>query len=204
MRRFVFNTLISLAVMLGMATGSEQSSEAIDKFNISMPDQERVASYCTMVIPSVFKPGSENGVFVNKSYPMESSIIRYNVYYNGEDVQLTNREKLEQADNSVTGTISEPEKLTKEIYQETMSEAYNTEYGEDVGFEVSNFENITIDDCPGFKIVSEYKASDDEKIHQTVYMLVSKYRVFTVTFQRAEDDDCESYFEECASTIRVH
>ena len=73
-----------------------------------------------------------------------------------------------------------------------------------MGFLVTSFESITVDDFPGFKIVSEYKAGDEEKIHQTVYMIISKYRVFTVTFQRAEDDDCESYFEECATTIRVH
>ena len=39
-----------------------------------------------MSIPPIFKPGSEVGVFVNNSYPMESSIIRYDVYY---DVSMT-------------------------------------------------------------------------------------------------------------------
>ncbi len=199
MIRIMVNTLLSLMLMLSTVTGSGQLLEEGDK-----PEEERIAWACTMSIPPVFKPGSEVGVFVNNSYPMESSIIRYDVYYNGLDEPVTNREKLERGDTPVPDTISQTRNLTKEIYQETMSSAYNEEYGEDVGFSVSSFEDIVIDDCPGFKIVSEYKAGDEEKIHQTVYLLVSQYRVFTITFQRAEDDDCESYFEEVASTIRVH
>ena len=135
---------------------------------------------------------------------MESSIIRCSSYYNGKDIVLTNREKKEQEAAGVTEEISEPEKLTKQIYQETMAAAFNNQYGEDVGFEVASFENITLDGFPGFKISSTYKATDEEKIYQTVYMIISQYRVFTITFQRAEDDDCEAYFEECASTIHVH
>ncbi len=199
MIRFVFNTAISLMLMLATITGSTQLPEEGDN-----TEEERIAWACTMSIPPIFKPGSEVGVFVNNSYPMESSIIRYDVYYDGQDEPVTNREKLERGDEPLPDTISGTRNLTKEIYQETMSAAYNEEYGEDVGFSVSSFEDIVIDDCPGFKIVSEYKAADEEKIHQTVYLLVSKYRVFTITFQRAEDDDCESYFEEVASTIRVH
>jgi hypothetical protein len=73
-----------------------------------------------------------------------------------------------------------------------------------VGFVVSSFDKITVDGYPGYRIVSSYQAADEEKVHQTVYMLLSKYRTFTISMQRAEDDDCEALFEECASSIHVH
>jgi hypothetical protein len=34
-------------------------------------------------------------------------------------------------------------------------------------------------------------------------MLISRYRMFTVTYQRAEDDDCEEFFENSAATIHL-
>jgi hypothetical protein len=182
---------------------TEEVSLAAQVVAMMNEKEEGAASFCTMVIPPVFKPGDETNVFVNKSYPMESSIIRYSEYYKGGDPLLTNRERKELAQNGDTQTVSDPEKLTKAVYQETMYLAYNNQYGEDVGFEVASFDNITIDGFPGFKIASSYKVPDEEKIYQTVYMIISKDKVFTITFQRAEDDDCETYFEECAQTIRV-
>ncbi len=180
------------------------------RFSLSALAQEEeteglaVATCCTFMVPPSFEPGEGKNVLVNKSYPMESSIIRCDTYYNGKDVVLTNREKQELETSGVKEQESDPEKLTKQIYQETISAAYNNQYGQDVGFKVTSFENITIDGFPGFKITSDYQAADEERIYQTVYMLISKYRVFTVTFQRAEDDDCGELFEECASTIHVH
>ncbi len=84
-----------------------------------------------------------------------------------------------------------------------MAAAYDNEYQQKVGFEVESFEKIKVDGYPGFKIVSSYQSADEEVIHQTVYMLISKYRMFTVTYQRAEDDDCEDAFEESAGTLSI-
>ena len=197
MRKRVICIILCILLVLASIAGLCLSAFAAEP-------EEGVATCCTFVVPPVFMPGEEKNVYVNKSYPMESSIIRCSSYYNGKDIALTNRERKEQEAAGVTEEISEPEKLTRQIYQETMAAAFNSQYGEDVGFEVSSFDSITLDGFPGFKISSTYKAADEEKIYQTVYMIISKYRVFTITFQRAEDDDCEAYFEECASTIHVH
>ncbi len=167
-------------------------------------DSLKTADWCSFLIPSQFEPSTEKGVFKNKSYPMESSSIMYSIYDNGKEVKLTNREK-EALKGSVAPSVAdETEKITKEIYEETLSAAYNSEYGQDVGFSVSAFENITVDGYPGYRIDSSYQAQDEEVIYQTVYMLLSRYRTFTITFQRAEDDDCEDLFKECASSIHVH
>ncbi len=163
------------------------------------------ASYCSFVIPPEFTPSQEKGLFINQNHPMESSSIKYDFYDNGLDVILTNREKaaIKEAGEE-TVIADESTSLTKEIYAETMAAAYNSQYGQDVGFTVSSFDKITVDGYPGYKIVSSYQATDEEKIHQTVYMLLSKYRTFTISMQRAEDDDCAELFEECGSSIHVH
>lgn len=167
-------------------------------------DELKEASYCSFVIPPQFEPGQEKGLFINTMHPMESSTIRYSVYYNGLDVVLTNKEKQELKDHGGPTISNESERLTKEMYEQKVSEAYNEQYGEDVGFAVSYFDNITIDGYPGFKIESSYKAGDQETIYQTVFMMLSKYRTFTVTYQRAEDDDCEEAFSASQATIHVH
>ncbi|MBQ8029924.1 MAG: hypothetical protein IJ260_00050 [Butyrivibrio sp.] len=163
------------------------------------------ASYCSFVIPPEFVPGQEKGLFINRDHPMESSSIKYDLYDNGLDVIHTNREKAAMKEAGTEAVIAdESTSLTKDIYQETMAAAYNSQYGQDVGFTVSSFDKITVDGYPGYRIASFYQAADEEKIYQTVYMVLSKYRTFTISMQRAEDDDCEAAFEECASSMHVH
>ena len=134
---------------------------------------------------------------------MESATISYNCYNNGMDKVLTNREKKELEASGQKSVLDASRNLTKEIYQEQLAAAYASEYGEGVGFEVSSFDKITIDGFPGYKIVSTFKPTGSEVIHQTVYMILSRYRVFTVTYQRAEDDDFEEVFEKSAESIHV-
>ena len=168
-------------------------------------DSLDVASYCSFVIPPDFVPAKEKGLFINKENPMESSSIKYDFYDNGLDVIHTNREKAALKEAGTETVVTDlSTSLTKEIYQETMEAAYNSKYGQNVGFNVSSFDKITIDGYPGYRIVASYQAADEEKVHQIVYMLLSRYRTFTISMQRAEDDDCEGLFEECASSIHVH
>ena len=84
-----------------------------------------------------------------------------------------------------------------------MADAYNQSYGNDVGFKVASFDRITIDGFPGYHITSEFQVAEQPRIHQTVYIILSKYRTFTVTYQRAGDDECEEFFEQSAATLHV-
>lgn len=163
----------------------------------------KTATSCSFLVPKEFVPGTEKGLFINKNYPMESSSIKFSYYDNEKDKILTNREKAAVLASGEMEIIDESLNLTSRIYQETMSAAYDNEYQQKVGFEVESFEKIKIDGYPGFKIVSSYQPADEEVIHQTVYMLISRYRMFTVTYQRAEDDDCETLFEESAASIHI-
>ena len=172
--------------------------------DVMASDQLKEASYCSFVIPPEFVPGSEKGQFINKNYPMESSLIRYSYFDNGLDELVTNREKQTKSQEETVKVTDKTENLTKEIYEETLAEAYNAAYGQNVGYSVSSFDKIRVDGYPGFKIEASYKAGDEVPVHQTVYMLLSKYRTFTVTYQRAEDDECEEHFNESSATIHVH
>ena len=201
LQRFLFGAEGILAIAFSVAAGVVFLSAS----RVYARDSLDTANYCSFVIPPQFVPGQEKGLFIDQNYPMESSSIKYDVYDNGLDVILTNREKaaLKEA-GTETAIADESTSLTKEIYQETMAAAYNSQYGQDVGFAVSSFDKITVDGYPGYKIISSYQAADEERVHQTVFMLLSKYRTFTISMQRAEDDDCEALFEECASSIHVH
>ncbi len=160
---------------------------------------------CSFVVPKDFMPGKEKGLFVNKNYPMESSIIQYSYYENGLDNPPTNRQKIEMAEKGETlaPVADQTKDLTKAIYEETISAAYNSEYGKDVGFKVNTFGNVHIDGYPAYRIEATYQAGDEERIHQTVYMVLSKYKTFVITYQRAEDDDCQELFEQSQKTIHV-
>ena len=201
LQRFLFGAGGLLAIAFSVAAGAVFLSAS----RVYARDSLDTANYCSFVIPPQFVPGQEKGLFIDQNYPMESSSIKYDVYDNGLDVILTNREKaaLKEA-GTETAIADESTSLTKEIYEETMAAAYNSQYGQDVGFAVSSFDKITVDGYPGYKIISSYQAADEERVHQTVFMLLSKYRTFTICMQRAEDDDCEALFEECASSIHVH
>ncbi len=185
--------LITAALFALTLNGTVQARESLDK-----------ASYCSFVIPPEFVPGSEKGLFVNRNYPMESSSIKYGVYDNGLDRIFTNREKKGEAIKAAGAITDDSVSLTEDIYKETVSAAYNSEYGHDVGYSISEFTNITVDGFPGYMIKASYQPEGEEVIHQRVIMIISKFRTFTVTMQRAEDDDCEAYFDECASSIHVH
>ncbi|MCR5555986.1 MAG: hypothetical protein K6F75_00285 [Butyrivibrio sp.] len=162
-----------------------------------------VATQCSFVIPSEFEPDEEQGLFRHKDYPMESSSIKYNIYYNGQDKVLTNREKQALLRNGELSLVDESENLTKEIYQDTMSKAYSQEYGQDVSYEVTSFSKKSFDGFPGFKITAELQPAEDMKVYQTAYIILSRYRTFSITYQRAEDDECEDLFNTSAATIHV-
>lgn len=174
-----------------------------DSLAASAQSDLKTAVQCSFVVPKEFVPGSGKGIFINVNHPMESSTISYSYYDNGADKALTNREKLALDKSGEPKIIDESLNLTKEKYQETVSDAYTKVYGIDVGFQVQSFDKINIDGYPGFKIESDYQAVGEQRIHQTTYLIISRYRTFNVSYQRAEDDDCAEAFEASANTIHV-
>lgn len=166
-------------------------------------DELKEARQCTFVIPSEFTLESESGLFVNRNEPMESSSISYDIYDNGKDIALTNREKKMNPASIEKASIDNTSNLTKSEYEKVISASYKETLGEDVKFNVDSFENVTIDGYPAYHIESSLSVSGQQTIYQSVYMILSKYKTFTITYQRAEDDQCQELFETSAATIHV-
>lgn len=157
----------------------------------------------TFVLPDGYVLSeSEENVFVNSNYPLESGIITYSVVTTGSEDTLTNAERAEAAESTETEAEDASTELTQEFYQETMATALNEEYGTDVGYTISEFDNISIDGYPGYFIASTYQG--EQTIHQMVYIVLSRYKTFTITYSRAEDDDTVEAFEASAATIHVY
>ena len=195
-KKILFNIIVSASMAFAIFVTDASC------LKIHAAEELKEATGCTFVLNSEFVPGGAKGYFVNKYRPMESSSVVYYVYNNGLDSLLTNREKAELANNGMSADSIA--KLDKHKYETLLSAAYSAQYGADVGFKVESFEHIKIDDYPGYKIVAKYEPEGSQVIHQTVYIIRSKYRTFTITYQRAADDDCEESFGISASTIRVH
>ncbi len=193
----------AIGVMLAIIMAIVAAYITSDVIETLAEDSLKEAHHCTFVIPSEFTPGTESGTFINKNYPMESSSVSYYVHNNGNDIVMTNRERLQKQEAFEEAVIDKSGDLTRDEYEKLLSDSYNSAYGEDVGFSVEAFDEITVDGYPGYKIVSSYQVSGEEVVHQTVYMLLSKYKTFTITYQRAEDDECEDLFEQSAQTIHV-
>ena len=199
MKKIKIIGLVALSVVFA-AIGAFVCSNVI---NTLAEEQLKVAHHCTFVVPAEFEPSNTEGTFINKNAPMESSSISYSVYYNGKDIVLTNREKLANPESIEAAVIDNSRNMTSKSYSEMISAAYAKEYGQDVNFEVESFNNITIDGYPGYAIQSTFQLPDTEKVYQTVYILLSRYKTYTITYQRAEDDDCAELFEKSAASIHV-
>ncbi len=185
---------LGLAAMAGIMADKAISSLAADDIG--------TAVQCSFIVPPEFVPGPEKGLFITESYPMDSSSIRYSYYDNGKDKVLTNREKIE-LQNELYIIEDMSSKLTKEAYQKLMSDSYEKTYGKDVRFAVSSFDNRIFDGFPGYCIKSDFKVGEEPTIYQDVYIILSKYRTFTITYQRAADDECEELFKKSAASIHV-
>ena len=191
--RFAIVALLVAYIFFNTAISSQAASN----------NELEVATQCSFIIPSDFVPGNESGLFINKNYPMESSSIKYSIYENGKDKVLTNREKKALAANGSFLSVEDSINLTKDIYQSILAEAYEKAYGMDVGYKVTDFTTKDFDGFPGYKIMAEFNTESNIMVYQTVYIILSKYKTFTISYQMAEDDDCREMFDASASTINV-
>ena len=72
-----------------------------------------------------------------------------------------------------------------------------------MGYKVTDFTTKDFDGFPGYKIMAEFNTDSNIMVYQTVYIILSKYKTFTISYQMAEDDECREMFDTSASTINV-
>ena len=159
---------------------------------------------CSFVVPEDFYPSdTEPGVYFNEFYPLESANVTYSVSQIPQDKVLTNAQKAAGESTDPGDTEFRYDELTSEIYEGIQKENYEALYGTEIGFVVESFENKDFGGFPGFVIRTSFTPEGSQTIHQVSAIVLSKNKVYTIVYSRAEDDDFEASIEQSLGTIHV-
>ncbi|SDB07014.1 hypothetical protein [Butyrivibrio sp. INlla16] len=182
---------------------SENSSGSGDESKAGGISKLPEALACTFFVPMGFKASDEPGVFVNEHYPLESANITYEVSVLPEKKILTNAQRAAGESEDATNIEYRYDELAAEMYETIQKENYESLYGENIGFTLESFENMEYDGFPGYMIRTSYTPENSQTIHQAIAIVLSKNKVFTIVFSRAEDDDFEDKCTQTLDTIHV-
>ena len=89
------------------------------------------------------------------------------------------------------------------MYESIQKENYEALYGANIGFTMESFENKDFDGFPGYLIKTSFTPEGSQTIHQISAIVLSKNKVYTIVYSRADDDDFEDVINESISTIHV-
>lgn len=145
-------------------------------------EAEDTVRYCALLIPAGYVPSEEvEGMYVHERSPLDSSNIYYTVSKGDKEGMIT-------------------EKLTKEIYEKTVENAFSEE-GWKIDLQVESFEEIDMEGIPGYKIRSSYDI-DDSEIEQLTYLIVAE-ETYTITYSQMADDELMADFDISGDEIRL-
>lgn len=196
--------IIAIFMTAAIAAGFLESAEVSYRIKAEAKVEDlSEASGCSFIVPAGFVMTADEGVFVNEHYPLESANITYKVSYLPKEKVLTNKEKAD----GVSATESDEEllydNLTKDIYEEIQKENYVNLYGEDVDFGVDSFNENTIDGYPGYMIETHLTPTGSQTVYQKIFIILSRYKAFSIIYSRADDDDFEESFAESIESIHI-
>ncbi len=158
---------------------------------------------CSFVVPEDFHASDEKGTFVNEFYPLESANITYSISEVPQDKILTNAQKAAGESADAADVEFRYDELTGEMYEGIQKENYEALYGEGIGFTMESFENKDFGGLPGYVIRTSFTPEGSEMIHQVSAIVLSKNKVFTIVYSKAEDDDFEDAINKSLETIHV-
>lgn len=145
-------------------------------------EEEDSVRYCALLIPAGYQPSEEiEGMYVHERSPLDSSNIYYTVSPGDAD-----------------GKVSE--KLTKEIYEKTIENAF-LEEGWKIDLQIESFEEIDMEGVPGYKVRSTYKVEDGQ-IEQLTYLIMAD-DTYTITYSQMADDQLMADFDISGNEIRL-
>ncbi len=161
------------------------------------------AKSCTFILPEDYQSSSEAGMFVNSHYPLDASNITFQETALHEETEgMTNAEKAASTTGATVQAGDNMQELSKESYEKMMAQQYAMVYGTAVSYQVSSFENITVDGFPGYRIEASWKDAS-QNIDQTVIMILSADKTYTITWSQAEDDLHTEDFAESQASVHV-
>ncbi|WP_026528104.1 hypothetical protein [Butyrivibrio sp. VCD2006] len=159
---------------------------------------------CSFIVPEGFHASEdEPGVYLNEYYPLESANISYSVSKLPQDRVLTNAQKAAGESPDAGNVEFKYDELTGEMYETIQKENYEALYGANIGFTLESFENKDFDGFPGYLIKTSFTPEGSQTIHQISAIVLSKNKVYTIVYSRADDDDFEDVINESISTIHV-
>lgn len=149
---------------------------------VNAEDTGDSVQYCALLIPAGYQPSEEiEGMYVHERSPLDSSNIYYTV-----------------SPGDKAGKISE--KLTGEIYEETIEKAF-LEEGWEIDLQIESFEEIDMEGIPGYKVRSIYDIEDGQ-IEQLTYLIMAD-NTYTITYSQMADDQLMADFDISGDEIRL-
>lgn len=151
-----------------------------NEMDASVVKSERSTNGCTFDLPEGFEASQDvDGLYVTARYPIDTSMIYYEVMDGDISLQL----------------------MTEEMFREQVEDGFRQAYGEETEVTIDSYESVKIDGCPAFRILCHYEA-EGIKITQLEYV-INADKTYVITYSQTSDYDWMEAFEASAATISV-
>lgn len=151
-----------------------------NEMDASVVKSERSTNGCTFDLPEGFEASQDvDGLYVTARYPIDTSMIYYEVMDGDISLQL----------------------MTEEMFREQVEDGFRQAYGEETEVTIDSYESMKIDGCPAFRILCHYEA-EGIKITQLEYV-INADKTYVITYSQTSDYDWMEAFEASAATISV-
>ena len=151
-----------------------------NELDTSVMEIERATRGCVFGLPAGFKESEETpGLYVTDRYPLDASMIYYEVMDRDVSLQL----------------------LTAERFEEQAETELSEAYGEDIDVNVESFETVEISGYPAFRILCSYEAEGFD-VTQLEYA-INADRSYMITYTQTDEYDRMEEYKASAATIKV-
>ncbi len=151
-----------------------------NELDTSVMEIERATRGCVFGLPEGFKESEETpGLYVTDRYPLDASMIYYEVMDRDVSLQL----------------------LTAELFEEQAEAELSEVYGEEIDVKVESFESVEISGYPAFRILCSYEA-EGFAVTQLEYA-INADRSYMITYTQTDEYDRMEEYKASAATIKV-
>ena len=151
-----------------------------NELDTSVMEIERATRGCVVGLPKGFRESEETpGLYVTDRYPLDASMIYYEVMDRDVSLQL----------------------LTAELFEEQAEADLSEVYGEDIEVNVESFESVEISGYPAFRILCSYEA-EGLAVTQLEYA-INADKSYMITYTQTGEYDRMEEYKASAATIKV-
>ena len=151
-----------------------------NEMDVSVAKSERTTNGCTFDLPEGFEASVDvDGLYVTARYPIDTSMIYYEVMDGDMSLQL----------------------MTEEMFRKQAEDGFRQTYGEEVEVTIDSYETVNIGGYPAFRILCHYEV-EGIRITQLEYV-INADKTYVITYSQTSDYDWMGAFEVSAATISV-